>query len=176
MDEYQNLTVLKLRELLWEKELVPSRWMLTYIKKDEALLLLRRDKSVPTKFIDILRERQRQHLSKAMTAQKDRADQFGITLLTTEERVRRIVAANPNLKYVERRHCPDGFTSSVLSRRGKLALVFVSEEGEEFLFTKGEAQQGQPFGLSVPSDAFKLEKKIPDAANKSGKTPKDIFK
>lgn len=111
-----------------------------------------------------------------MKAQIDRSHKFGTTKLTLEERIRRVIKNVPDLSFVEERMYNEGFTSASGSNGGKTALVFISNENEELLFTKGEANLGIIFGLNVPEAALKSTSKTKTPLALSNKTPKDLFK
>lgn len=169
--DYREATVLELRELLWDRSLVSSRWMLTYIVKAEAVSLLKDGEEVSKEYTEILRERQSKHMKNALTARKNRAQQFGVNTLTHEERVKVIIDLHGELKFLEARTYEDGFTSATGSRRGKYAIALTSPSGEEVIFTKGEARIASSLGVSIPFSAFSNAK----SNTTSGKTIKDVF-
>jgi len=168
---YRDATVLELRELLWDRSLVPSRWLLTYIRKSEAVDLLEKGEEVSEEFVSALRARQNKHMKGALSARKDRAKQFGISSLTHEERVKLIIEKYGDLKFLESRSYPDGFVSATGSRRGKHAIAFMGPDDEEVVLTKGEARIASSLGVQVPFSAFSNSK----AGKSTGKTLKDVF-
>jgi hypothetical protein len=172
MTDFRDMTVLELRELLWDNSIVHSRWMLTYIKKAEAISLLKEGEELTDEFTKILRERQARHMSNALAARKNRASQFGTSGLSHEERVKVIIEAKKPLKFLEVRTYDDGFTSATGSRRGKHAIVLVSESGEEVVMTKGEARIASTLGVSIPFSAFSSAKSSKPLGKK---TIKDVF-
>lgn len=164
--DYSSKKVLELRELLWAKGLVESRWMLTYIRKTEALHYLESNIELDSDYVDELRERQQRHMSKALAARKNRALKFGTTKLTLEERVKQVVSDNPSLEFLETRQYDDGYVSSTGSRRGKHAIVFLGNSGQEILLTKGEGRMALAYGVTIPFSAF--------LTPKAGDRPSDL--
>src|SRR5688572_366311 len=152
--DYRDSTVLELRELLWDRSIVPSRWMLTYIRKAEAVSLLESGEEVTEDFVTMLRARQDKHMKNALSARKHRAQQFGVSSLTHEERVKVIIEQHGELKFLESRTYDEGFTSATGSKRGKHAIAFLNPKGEEVILTKGEARIASSLGVSVPFSAF----------------------
>lgn len=172
MTDYRDMTVLELRELLWDDSIVPSRWMLTYIRKAEAVSLLKEGEELTEDFTSVLRERQEKHMKNALLARKDRAQQFGVSNLTHEERVKVVIDAQAPLKFLEVRTYDDGFTSATGSRRGKHAIIMTNATGEEIVLTKGEARIASTLGVSIPFSAFSSAKSTKGLGKK---TVKDVF-
>lgn len=169
---YRDCTVLELRELLWDRSIVSSRWMLTYIRKGEAISLLESGEEVTDEFVALLRERQEKHMKKALSARKDRAKQFGVSSLTHEERVKVVIDTHGELRFLESRSYDEGFTSATGSKRGKHAIVFLNPQDQEVVLTKGEARIASSMGVQVPFSAFSNAKPY----KKNGKkTLKDVF-
>ncbi|MCW4026126.1 MAG: hypothetical protein NWE76_01415 [Candidatus Bathyarchaeota archaeon] len=159
--------------MLWDRKLVSSRWMLTYIRKAEAVELLEAEQLISDDFVSELRQRQATHMEKAIAARKSRAERFGVSSLTHQERVEILVKENSPLEYVGTKTFEDGFESATGSRRGKYAVILKNADGEELLFTKGEAKIASAAGVSIPFSAFS-----PSRGNTvfgSGKTIKDVF-
>ena len=171
--DYSSKKVLELRELLWAKGLVKSRWMLTYIRKDEAIRYFESSEVLDSYYVEELRERQKKHMSKALAARKNRALKFGATKLTPEESVKQVVVDNPNLEFLETRQYDEGFVSSTGSRRGKHAIVFLGTGGQEILMTKGEGRMALAFGVTIPFSAFLAPK--PNEAGGDFKGLDDVF-
>jgi len=166
-----STTVVRLRELLIERGLVSSKWMVYYIKKHEALKILEVEKPVNSRMVEVLRERQGRHMSKAVASRKRREMMFGIAELTRDEMVQRLVVEHPGLKFSEVKTFSDGFESATGYRRGKQAIVFVDDSGDQVMLTKSEAKMAESHGIRIPSLAYTSS--APDARTK---TFKDIFR
>lgn len=175
MEDYRDKTVLELRELLADRGLVPSRWMLTYIRKAEAVEILTSNASIDESFTKELRDRQGAHMNKALAARKKRDETFGVKHLTHEERVKRVVRLLGPLKFVDVRVYEDGFESATGSRRGKHAIIFQGRDDIEVILTKGEAKLAAALGVDVPFSAFSFSKNATKSGKDGMKTLRDIF-
>jgi hypothetical protein len=170
---YEQHTVRQLRELIWDKGLLPKRWMLNYVRKNEAIELLRRyenSEEVPEVYMKLIKQRSSEHRKKVYRSRKNRQAKFGATL-SREERFKVVSNTAPSLKFKERREYDDNFTSYLGSTRAKTAFVFVDESDSEYLFTKGEVQKLASMGLYVPRGTLSSE----PAPTKSRKRLKDLF-
>lgn len=184
MTHYSLLSLSSLRETLWKEGVIPTRWMLSYIKKDEALKILTkleqlrntpeykgRTMGLPEKYLEELRQRQKEHLDKAKKAKLDRQSRFGVSKLTTEECLREIVRLTATLDFVERRSFDKTFTSAGGTTRGKVAIVFRDETGKEYLFTRSETAKLADLGVEVPREALGHGKPKPAGVKSLG----DLF-
>ena len=182
---YTSYTVRELREMLWEAEAVPRRWMLSYIKKQEAVdLMSALDTTsetetivLPDDYQQALKARQDSHVKKAQRAKKNREEQFGVSATTHRERLRIIHESAAPLLYTGKAFFEDGFTSAAGSVRGKMALKFqTDQEDDVYLFTRAEAQILQEWGVEVPSGALHYSKDKATITHRlGGKTLKDVF-
>jgi hypothetical protein len=175
MNEYDRLTVKQLQALLWERELIPERWMLYFLKKHEMCRILEANRSVSQADKDSLRRRQKRHSEKTMTAKKDRTEQFGTTKTTAEERLTAAIDRRGPLTFSGMKEFDEPFESAAGSKRGKVAVVFIDAAGEEFLLTKGEAQQAKDRGVAVPFHVFTASRKVKMPRTNTHKTMKDYW-
>lgn len=175
MDEYDKLNIAQLRALLWDRDLVPERWMLYFLKKHEACRILEANRSLTTNEQASLRRRQKRHSEKIMTAKKDRAEQFGTTKMTVEERLTAAIDRRGPLTFSRIQEFDEPFESAAGSKRGKVAVVFIDAAGEEFLLTKGEAEKAKNRGVAVPFHVFTASRKVKMPRTNTHKTMKDYW-
>lgn len=176
-EDYDSYTVRELREKVFESGLIEKRWMLTYIRKKEAITLLSLYTSadeVPENYMKIIRERNSKHRKKVYMGRKRRQEKFGAPL-SREERFKLAANEAESLKYKERKVLEDGFTSFLGSTRAKIAFVFVDGSGKEYLFTRSEVQKLKTMGLSVPRGVLTTSSQPKTEAAKKSKKLKDLF-
>lgn len=176
MNEYDRLNIRQLQELLWERELVPKRWMLFQLKRHEVIRILELNRAITEKDQTTLQNRQKRKTQKSMKAAKDRTQQFGTSKLTPEERLKQAIDTRGPLTFRGMREFEEPFESAAGSRRGKVAVVFTDSEGNDFLLTKGEAEKAKGMGVPVPFHVFQATRKVKLPKTKAYKPVSDYFK
>lgn len=175
--DYEQYTVRQLREMVWENKLLGKRWMLNYVRKQEAIDLLVKysgNPPAPENYITVLKKRSSRHRKKVYRSKKIRAQKFGAEL-TKDERVRLAGNIADRLEFQERKEFSDGFVSYLGSTRGKFAYIFTDPTGKDYKFTKSEVQKLATYGLEVPREAFRTAAQDNHAAPKTGKRLQDLF-
>jgi hypothetical protein len=176
-DNYEHLTLGKLKEELWAKGLIPKRWMLNYVRKSEAIHLLTNVESpeaVPTNYVTIIKQRCSNHRKKVYQSRKNRQEGFGAAL-SKEEKLKKIANTADTLIFVELENHDSAFTSYLGSNKAKLAFVFKDQSGTLYKFTRTEIEKLASMGLYVPRGVLSSARTRIDKPAKSTKTLKDIF-
>lgn len=172
-----SCTLVKLRNEVWGRSLVPKKWMLNYIRKNEALYLLnnlKHGETAPESYISTIKYRCSVHRKKVYQAKKDRSKIFG-TGLTKEERYRKVVNTADTLSFVRVDQNEEPFVSYFGSTRGKVAFVFKDSNDDEYLFTRTEVEKLASAGLHIPRGVISSLRTKTDQPAKATKTLRDIF-
>jgi hypothetical protein len=174
---YDKYTLVVLREKLWDSGAVPKKWMLTYIRKSEAVYLLNHlsvQPTLPDNYVKTIKERCSQHRKKMYRSKKDRENGFG-TPLTREERLRLVMNTADALIFVEVKEFADGFTSYLGSKKGRTSFTFNDSSGAVYMFTRSEVEKLSSMGLYIPRGVLTASRNKVQRPAKSAKTLKDIF-
>jgi len=174
-NNYEKMTLVDLRQLLWDKELLPKKWMLNYVKKAEAIHLLENlqtTNSIPDSYIKTIKERCSVHRKKVYRSKKKR--QSGAPELTREERLKLVLNTADSLVFVSIEET-DGFVSYLGSKKGKVAFVFKDSKDTSYLFTRSEVEKLSNMGLYVPRGVLSSSRTKVQKPAKTTNTLKDIF-
>ena len=181
-NNYSDYNVRQLRETVWDRGLLPKKWMLNYVKKDEALTLLAQEQllngnlqeEVIPEYTEEIKVRVSEHRAKSYRAKKDRKEIFGIQSATREERLKSVLNKIGTLEFREKQRYEENFTSSLGSTRGNIAFIFTDPFGDVYQFTKNEVQLLLENGLELPRGI--LTSFAPNNSKASiGPKLKDIF-
>jgi len=176
-DKYEHLTLVQLREELWDRELIPKRWMLNYVRKAEAIHLLNNISSkaeLPSSYVSTIKDRSSAHRKKVYQSRKKRKAGFAASL-TKEERLKKVANTADTFTFVEVEHNEEPFTSYFGSTKAKIAFVFKDKTGTIYRFTRTEVDRLSALGLYVPRGVMSNSRTKVDKPAKSTKTLKDIF-
>jgi len=175
--EQDKRTLVELRAMLWDRGLLPKKWMLNYVKKAEAIHLLKNVSSLeelPPNYVKIIKERCSQHRKKVYRSKKNRQSGFG-TPLTRDERLRLVMNTADSLTFVEVKEFEDGFTSYLGSKRGKVAFIFKDAADSPYQFTRSEVEKLSGMGLYLPRGVLTTSRNKVQKPAKSANTLKDLF-
>jgi len=174
---HDKKTLSELKALLWDRGIIPKKWMLNYVRKSEAVHLLNNittAEELPQNYIKTIKERCSQHRRKMYKSKKDRESGFG-TPLTREERLRLVMNTAVSLTFINAQPRPDGFVSYLGSKKGKTAFVFKDSSETVYLFTRSEVEKLSSMGLYVPRGTLTASRNKIQRPAKSANTLKDIF-
>ena len=173
--KYEKLTLVSLRSLLWERELLPKKWMLNYVKKAEVIHLLENvqaNTGAPESYIKTIKERCSAHRKKVYRSKKNR--QSGVPDLTREERLKLVLNTANSLIFVSVEET-SGFTSYLGSKKGKVAFVFKDSNETVYQFTRSEVERLSSMGLYIPRGVLSSSRTKVQKPVKATNTLKDLF-